>query len=327
MSINLPNLDDRTYADLVEEALAMIPPQAPGWTNFNPTDPGVTLVEMFAYLTEILLYRLNQVTDAHRVAFLRLLKGDPEWKPSEIGTNGLRDEMHQEIQRLRTPLRAVTCEDFERLARQSSAQVARARCIARHNLDLEDALDPGRERSDEISVVVVPNSTEPRPAPNQELIQTVRTYLEERSLLSTSVHVVPPRYQQIEIRVRLVCARDAQLEIVRSEAKKALQAHFDPLIGGPDGKGWPFGKSIYVSEIYKKLVALPMVDHVTKIRGSDAGKSIDEITINHSNKTQVRRTTQGDVIALDLEPWELVEIKTKPEWIEVERLANKQPAL
>ena len=53
MPLVLPNLDDRTYADLVAEALAMIPARAPEWTNFNPTDPGVTLIELFAYLAEM----------------------------------------------------------------------------------------------------------------------------------------------------------------------------------------------------------------------------------------------------------------------------------
>ena len=68
-----------------------------------------------------------------------------------------------------------------------------------------------------------------------------------------------------------------------------------------------------------------MVDHVTKVGGSNAETS-DEIAINPRNETRVRRTVQGDLIALDLEPWELVEIRIEPEWIEVERLADDSPA-
>jgi predicted phage baseplate assembly protein len=89
MPLTLPNLDDRTYADLVEEARAMIPTLSPEWTDHNPTDPGITLIELFAYLTEMLIYRLNRVTDAQTIAFLKLLNG-LEWKPSESRT--LADE-------------------------------------------------------------------------------------------------------------------------------------------------------------------------------------------------------------------------------------------
>ena len=77
MPVDLPELDDRTYADLVEEALALVPAQAPEWTNHNPSDPGITLIESFAYLTEMLIYRLNRVSDDNLRAFLRLI--DPEW--------------------------------------------------------------------------------------------------------------------------------------------------------------------------------------------------------------------------------------------------------
>ena len=82
MPIKLPNLDDRTFADLVAEAHTLIPVHAPKWTNHNESDPGITLVELFAYLTEMQIYRLNRVTDANVCAFLRLIDG-VERKPSK----------------------------------------------------------------------------------------------------------------------------------------------------------------------------------------------------------------------------------------------------
>ena len=60
MPLPLPNLDDRSYTDLVEEARRLIPTYAPEWTNHNPSDPGIMLIELFAYLTEMLIYRLNR---------------------------------------------------------------------------------------------------------------------------------------------------------------------------------------------------------------------------------------------------------------------------
>jgi hypothetical protein len=68
-----PQLDTRSYQQLVDEALARIPVHTPEWTNFNRSDPGVTLVELFAFLTESVLYRANQVPERNRRAFLSLL--------------------------------------------------------------------------------------------------------------------------------------------------------------------------------------------------------------------------------------------------------------
>ena len=71
--IPAPNLDDRTHADIVEEALRLIPQYCPEWTNHNAADPGITLIELFAWMTEMVVYRLNKVTDKNFLAFLDLM--------------------------------------------------------------------------------------------------------------------------------------------------------------------------------------------------------------------------------------------------------------
>jgi hypothetical protein len=73
MPLKIPTLDDRRYQDLLDEALARIPVHNPEWTNFNKSDPGVTLIEVFSFLTENLLYRANQVPERNRRKFLSLL--------------------------------------------------------------------------------------------------------------------------------------------------------------------------------------------------------------------------------------------------------------
>ena len=69
-----PVLEPRSYQDLVDEALARIPVHNPEWTNFNRSDPGVTLLELFAFLTEALGYRANQIPERSRAKFLSLLQ-------------------------------------------------------------------------------------------------------------------------------------------------------------------------------------------------------------------------------------------------------------
>lgn len=75
MSATMPDLDDRTYDDLLREGVSLLPAVAPAWTNHNPSDPGITLIELLAYFTEMLVYRLGRVTPASKLQFLKLLKG------------------------------------------------------------------------------------------------------------------------------------------------------------------------------------------------------------------------------------------------------------
>lgn len=71
-----PSLDDRSFDDLVQEMLASIPAHTPEWTSPQQGDPGRTLIELFAWLADAVLYRANLIPEKQRIAFLRLL-GEP----------------------------------------------------------------------------------------------------------------------------------------------------------------------------------------------------------------------------------------------------------
>lgn len=73
MSLPVTNLDDRKFQDLVDEAKRLIPTYCPEWTNHNLSDPGVALIELFAWMTEMALYRLNQVPDTFYTRMLNLM--------------------------------------------------------------------------------------------------------------------------------------------------------------------------------------------------------------------------------------------------------------
>ena len=72
-NLEAPNLDDRTWREIVDQAKALIPRYAPEWTDHNPSDLGITLIELFAWITESMTYRLNRVPEKNYVAFLNLL--------------------------------------------------------------------------------------------------------------------------------------------------------------------------------------------------------------------------------------------------------------
>lgn len=73
MPLPAPNLDDRRFQDLVDDAKRLVQETCPEWTDHNVSDPGVTLIELFAWMTDQILYRLNRVPDLNYVRFLELL--------------------------------------------------------------------------------------------------------------------------------------------------------------------------------------------------------------------------------------------------------------
>ncbi|PYC63829.1 putative baseplate assembly protein [Micromonospora arborensis] len=73
MTLPVPHLDDRGFLDLVTEARERIQQSCPAWTDLSAHDPGMALVEAFAHLTEVMIYRLNQLPEKAYVSFLNLL--------------------------------------------------------------------------------------------------------------------------------------------------------------------------------------------------------------------------------------------------------------
>lgn len=73
MTLPSPNLDDRRFQDLVDDAKRLVALRCPEWSDHNVSDPGVTLIEAFAFMTDELFYRLNRVPDKLYVAFLDLI--------------------------------------------------------------------------------------------------------------------------------------------------------------------------------------------------------------------------------------------------------------
>jgi predicted phage baseplate assembly protein len=77
MPLPAPNLDDRSFQDIVDEAKRLIPRYCPEWTNHNLSDPGVALIELFAWMSEMVLFRINQVPERLYVHFLNLVGIEP----------------------------------------------------------------------------------------------------------------------------------------------------------------------------------------------------------------------------------------------------------
>ncbi len=274
MPLPLPNLDDRTYADLVEEARSLIPGEYPEWTDHNPSDTGIILIELLSWLTEMVLYRVNRVPAKNYETFLKLLNG-----PDSIPPQDLETAIRETILALRSRYRAVTADDFEQLilhdwhetanAQQLGSQgiVRRVKCLPQRNLAEPGIASQGTPVKGNISVVVIPDmpETESQPQPSPVLRAALWQWLDQRRLLTTCHHVVGPDYVPVQIAAQLRLEPGIQAETVRPEAIAAICCFFHPLHGGIDHNGWPFGRSVYVSEIYEVLDRVPGVDYVPTI--------------------------------------------------------------
>lgn len=270
MSIPQPTLDDRSYAGLLEEARTLIPSLAPQWTNHNPSDPGITLVELFAWLTEMLIYRVNRLPEENTRAYLQLLNG-PQWTPGA----DLEEDIRATVLDLRQRHRAVTAEDHEVLARAASPGVARARCVAKRKLDATNEADRRVPREGYVSVVVVPDpsisaavasgSQPGAPLPSTALLTEVGGALDPRRLVTVRQLVVPPIYVPVAAEVLVATRPDVAVPTLQDRVKSAIEGWLDALAGGPEGEGWPFGRDVYTSEIYRLLEKVPGVDFVSDV--------------------------------------------------------------
>jgi hypothetical protein len=297
MALPLPQLDNRTYTDLVEQARALLPTFYPAWTDHNPTDPGIILIELLAWLTEMVLYRVNQIPETHYLTFLQLLNGpvapgdaaaqafptylsllQSQTASETHGSAVLQEAIRETMVRLRERYRAVTWADFEQLVVQQWPQtpearqldkagvVKRVRCLPQRNLERTDAarLDVAEGH---VTVIVVPevaNSTDKTPQPTPELCRALWRFLDPRRLLTTLHHVVGPAYLQVRVGATLYLEHGALPGKVQQRAVDELEAFFHPL-GGPTRQGWPFGRDVHVSEIYQVLAQVPGVDFVRAV--------------------------------------------------------------
>jgi len=104
--LQAPVLDDRTYDDLVAEARSRISRYAPEWTDLNDSDPGMALVQLFAWMSEALLFRIGRVPDLHFVKFLQLL--GIQQRPAEPARTWLTFPLAENQQQAVIPIPRLT---------------------------------------------------------------------------------------------------------------------------------------------------------------------------------------------------------------------------
>jgi predicted phage baseplate assembly protein len=98
------------------------------------------------------------------------------------------------------------------------------------------------------------------------LLTTVAEYLDERRMLGTRLIVEPPFYQRVTVEAKVRLNPRAEAERVRTEALETVYRFLHPLAGGPDGTGWPFGRTVAAGEILARICRVAGVDQVDEVR-------------------------------------------------------------
>jgi hypothetical protein len=159
------------------------------------------------------------------------------------------------------PERALNGPDLERIVLDTAGcRVVRARAFP----ELDPAL-PGLRAAGTATVVVVPGLPVGRPEPTDGLLGAVRTAVERRRIVASRIVVAPPSYVVVAVQATLsalpgVAAADAQ-----AAALAAVNGYLDPVAGGPDGAGWPFGRDVYRADVMAVLDAAAGIDAVVSL--------------------------------------------------------------
>ena len=169
---------------------------------------------------------------------------------------------------LRNQTRAVTAKDFEFMAVEASPQVARARCLAAGSTTNLQAIPPGVVR-----VLLVPNVEDlggPIAKEQLDLMSSVKsavqTYLDDRRLLAMRVEIAAPEYLQVAVEARVRIKPAFNTEIVAKNIKTRLYQFVNPVCGGPQGQGWPFGRSLFASDLLSLVQGTPDVEYIEEVK-------------------------------------------------------------
>ncbi|WP_298269428.1 baseplate J/gp47 family protein [Geobacter sp.] len=257
MSLPIPKIDDLTYDRLVTEVRSLIPRYFPAWTDHNPSDPGITLLELFAFLAETVSYQLDRVPERTLEKFARL--AGEERIPGEPVDATLR----RAIEGLEVRLRAITAREYADIARGAVAGIARAAAVVQvtgvTNLYPDEQI---------VKVVIVPDDpADPAPVPTPAQRQVVFEALRSRAPITTRVQVVSPDCTGVDIAMAVIRNPADRIpgEGVKGAVEQAVRAFLGPLAGGTEGEGWEFGRPVFRSELYQLIEGVKGVDHVRRL--------------------------------------------------------------
>jgi hypothetical protein len=165
--------------------------------------------------------------------------------------------------------RAVSVEDYEWVTMAAFGQAARTKTLATKKPGPGGTLvfKPGA-----VSIIVVPKGSERTPQPPRGLLRRIEAYLRQRAFgaIIAEIYALPPVYTEVSIAASVQPRNPEETNVVQRRIVEALEAFFHPLTGGERRQGWPFGRSVHISEVFAVIERSEGVDHVATVSFIDA---------------------------------------------------------
>jgi hypothetical protein len=339
-----------SFDELVREGGSLISVYAPQWTNHNPSDPGITLLELLAYFSEILAYRSLRITPDAKLHFLRLLEGraaslsDPlVGQPSSLVEQAIRVRVAA-LSRVEC---AVTPDDFERLAVDAAATYLsgspslRAKCVP--GIDLRGAVETGRpaitDASADVSIALALDPELPSDVADG-VCRHVQEVLAPRCLLTTRAYVVRAPHLRVFLACRISPEPGVSLAVAAEAVDRMLRRRFDPMRSDePRPESRPFGRPLHLASVAAAIDRTEGIDYVEDViilrmtldgaiddRGSLVGIRIgivarlgEDTRLGGLASLGMRRllTDQtGEAETVSVQPWELVHVQLAPNGVQ-----------
>jgi predicted phage baseplate assembly protein len=192
----------------------------------------------------------------------RVSNREPAW--GGLDAESLESAMTRAPAMLRSRDRAVTEGDFEFLSRQAlPAAIGRVKCLQ------PIPSDAGRVIPGQVFVLVIPRLPQPegylepdRLKPRDRDVQALTAYLDERRLLTTRLDVRPPAYHWVAVKAKLRAVPGVDQATVETKVLARLYRYLNPLTGGSGESGWPFGRDLFISDVYQCLQGMPDVQFI-----------------------------------------------------------------
>jgi len=219
------------------------------------------------------------------------------FNPLDAGAGGDRESIESAINRgpqiIKHREQAVTVEDYEWIIREKFPSVAKVRCLP--NTDPHGFFKPGY-----ITITIVESSASSIPVPSSKSLDEIRDYLKNVSniVVAENLNVVSPIFARISINAVIYPYDINKASEAEKLAFKEVTKFLDPLKGGFYGDGWKFGRITSVSDVYRLLENMPLIDHVEKVTL--------HIDIESFPKKNYVITTDDDLDSIEINPKILV---------------------
>jgi len=159
--------------------------------------------------------------------------------------------------------RALTTGDYEAMVREASTAVTVVKALGNRNA-------AGRQMPGWITIIIIPESQDPRPYPTRGMRDEVLSYLMARApaglAIGERIVVTGPTYFAVDVTASIVPIRDSDAAQVEAGATQALTDFLHPLHGGPSGSGWECGRNVYLSDVAAVLEAVDGLDFAETIQ-------------------------------------------------------------